>query len=138
VRYPTEFDPQDVPKEKAAEFLKNWPVVGITPTAFETRNIGAMLELEAQVSKDGQWITANAVVQHVRFLRYDKFDAGTLPNGEHLSVDQPQFSTLKNTLSFDVRPAQRVMVGVHKPPGEEKNFELFFLRISVQKMGGEK
>ncbi|MBC7820678.1 MAG: hypothetical protein IAG10_27655 [Planctomycetaceae bacterium] len=103
VRYPTEFEPpqlpQDVPKEKAAEVLKNWPVVGITPTAFETRNTGAMLELEATVSDDGAWISAQVVPQHVRLLRFAKYDAGVLPSGERLSVEQPQFSVLKNTLS---------------------------------------
>lgn len=142
VRYPTEFDPPQlpdtIPKEKAAEFLKNWPVVGITPTAFETRLVGAMLELGARVSEDGRWISADVVAQHVRFLRFAKYDAGTLPNGDRLSLEQPQFSTLKNTLSLHVRSGQRVLAGVHKPPGEDKNIELFILRLSTFKTGPDK
>jgi len=139
LRYATEFDPpqlpQDVPNEKAAEFLKNWPIVGITPTSFETRNVGATLELEANVSEDGSWISANVVPQHVRLLRFAKHDAGIMPSGERLSVEQPQFHTMKNTLSMHLRAGQRVLVGVHKLHGEENLIEFFVLRVSVQKTG---
>src|SRR6516162_8497724 len=99
MRYPTEFTPPNlpdkVPKEKAVEVLKNWPHVGIVPTAFETRKVGATIELRAALSDDGQWISMNAVPMHVRFLRSAKFDAGILPSGERLGVEPPQFTTLR-------------------------------------------
>ncbi len=142
VRYPTEFDPphlpQNVPKEKLVEVLKNWPLVGITPTAFETRHVGATLELNATVSDDGAWISAEVTPQHVRLLRMDRFDAGTMPSGEHLTVEQPQFLSLKNSLKMHLRLGQRTLVGVHKLPGEESKMELFLLRITAQKTGGAK
>jgi general secretion pathway protein D len=142
MRYPTEYTPPQlpdhIPKEKATEFLKNWPHVGIVPTAFETRNVGETLELQADVSNDGQWISMNVIPQHVRFLRFAKFDAGILPSGERLSVEQPQFTTLKNTLSMHVRAGQRVLLGVHKIPEDENDMELFFLRVRAQKTGGDK
>ena len=139
LRYATEFDPpqlpQDVPKEKIAEVLKNWPVVGITPTTFETRNVGATLELNATVSDDGDWISAEVTPQHVRLLRFAKYDAGTMPSGEHLSVEQPQFLTLANRLKMHLRAGQRVLVGVHKLPGDESKMELFILRVDVRRTG---
>ena len=142
VRYPTEFDPpqlpQDVPKEKIAEVLKSWPVVGITPTAFETRNVGTTLELNATVSDDGEWISADVTPQHVRLLRMDKFDAGTMPSGEHLTVEQPQFLALKNTLKMHLRSGQRMLVGVHKLPGDENKMALFLLRVTALKTGNVK
>ena len=142
LRYATEFDPpqlpQDVPKEKIAEVLKNWPVIGITPTNFETRNLGAMLELNATVSDDGEWISADVTPQHVRLLRMDKFDAGTMPSGEHLTVEQPQFLALKSTLKMHLRSRQRTLVGVHKLPGDENKMELFILRVTARKTGGVK
>ena len=142
VRYPTEFDPphlpQNVPKEKILEVLKNWPVVGITPTAFETRHVGTTLELNATVSDDGEWISAEVTPQHVRLLRMDKFDAGTMPSGEHLTVEQPQFLSLKNSLKMHLRLGQRTLVGVHKLPGEENKMELFLLRITARKTGSAK
>ncbi|MDB6155668.1 MAG: hypothetical protein JWL90_4121 [Chthoniobacteraceae bacterium] len=57
IRYPTEFDPPQLPvnvaKEKQLETFKAWPVVGVTPTRFETREVGATLEFTASVLRDG-------------------------------------------------------------------------------------
>jgi hypothetical protein len=145
VRYATEYTPPQlpttVPKEKAAEFLKNWPHVGITPTAFETRNVGAMLELTATVSEDGQWLAVETTPKHVRLVRFAKFDAGTLASGGRLSVEQPYFSDLSDHLTMDVRSGQWVLVGQHKVPGEDarvNDMELFFLRVRAQHTGETK
>jgi hypothetical protein len=136
-RYPTEYDPPQLPdpKESNAEVVKNWPVSGITPTAFETRNVGAVLELTGNVTKDGEWIDVATQPQHVRLLRMAKYDAGVRPSGERLFVEQPQFLTLTNTLEVRVRHGQRLLVGVHKLPDEEARMELFLLRVGAQKTG---
>jgi hypothetical protein len=84
------------------KLLKDWPVVGITPTAFETRNVGTTLEMEAR-SFDGQLIDLKCVPQHVRFLRWAKTDAGKLPNGERLTVDVPIFHSMRDTSSLILR-----------------------------------
>ncbi len=138
MKYPTEYDPPQVPDfvppEKALETLKAWPVVGITPTAFETRNVGMTLEFIGKVASDGEWIDVNVVPQHVRFLRFDKFDAGKLPTGDRLSVEQPQFLTFKNTSTLVLKNGQRVLLGVHKLPSPETTMELFLLRVSAKKV----
>jgi hypothetical protein len=137
--YATEFNPPtlppNIPEEKGLEALKAWPVVGITPTAFGKRNIGAILEVETNVTADGKWISASVVPQHVRLVRFAKFDSGTLASGEKLTMEQPHISVLKHTTSLRVRAGQRVLVGIHKIPAEENMMELFFLRIRVQKAG---
>jgi hypothetical protein len=142
VRYATEYTPPQLPEKipgrKAEELLKKWPYVGITPTAFETRNVGTTLELTATVSGDGQWISLQAAPTHVRFLRFVKIDGGILSSGERLSVEQPYFSSLKDTLSLQIHPGQRVLAGVHKIPGEESNMELFFLRLRAHWTGHPK
>ena len=130
--------PQGFPKDKAADYLKHWPLVGITPTAFETRNVGATLELEPTASNDGQWISLNVVAQHVRLLRMAKIDVGVLASGEHLGVEQPYFSTLKDTVSLQIRTGQRVLLGIHKVPNDENSMELFFLRVRTQRSGNAK
>jgi len=140
-RYATEFDPvklpEDVPKEKAVEFLKHWPLVGITPLAFETRNIGPSLELQANVSEDGEWLTARVNPMHVRLLRMEKIDAGVLPSGVHLSVEQPQFYTVQSVLEMHLSAGQRILAGVHTLLGNE-GLELFILRITTQRTGAAK
>lgn len=142
VKYPTEFDPpqlpERMPQERAVEALKVWPVVAITPTAFETRNAGHTLEVEVDVSKDGSILTMDIVPQHVRFLRWVKFDAGRLPNGNTLSINQPLFHTMKNTATLRTRNGQRMLVGVHKLPEPEDAFELFVLQAKAVKVSSVK
>lgn len=140
MRYATEFDPPQVPDklphENALEVLKAWPVVGVTPTAFETRNVGQTLEMEASLSGDGNWLDVKVVPQHVRFLRWAKIDAGRLPNGERLSIEQPYFHTMKNNLELRLHNGQRVLLGVHKlPEPDQKFYELFVLHVKATKPG---
>lgn len=134
-RYATEFDPPQVPTAAIAdkpELLKDWPVVGVTPTAFETRNIGAILEIETTWIGDGGVLSVNVAPQHTRFLRWTRFDAGRLANGEHLSVEQPQFSSAKNTCSLLLRNGQRVVIGVHKlADAATETIEIFLLKVSA-------
>jgi len=143
LRYATEFTPpqlpQSVPKDaKPGEALKNWPHVGIVPTAFETRNVGATMELEATPSIDGKWVAISVVPQHVRLLRFTKTDGGVLASGEHLSVEQPYFSTLKSTLNMHIRAGQRILLGMHKLPNDETSVELFLFRLRTQLTGNTK
>lgn len=135
VRYPSEYTPPQLPQENSKEkpALKNWPAVGPTPTAFETRNVGATLVLNAGVSADGQWVSMEAVAQHVRLLRFAKIDSGILLSGEHVGVEQPRFSSLRDTVSLHVPAGQRILLGVHKDPTQENNLELFLLRVRVQR-----
>jgi hypothetical protein len=137
-RYATQFDPpqlpENVPKGKEIEILKNWPVVGITPTAFEARYVGPSLEVQANVSEDGEWLTARVDSSHVRLLRMDKFDAGVLPSGGHLAVEQPQFHTVRSALEMHLHAGQRSLVGVHSLP-ENEGYELFILRVTTQRTG---
>jgi hypothetical protein len=78
------------------------------------------------------------VPQHVRFLRFTKTDAGVLASGEHLSLEQPYFSTMKSTISVQLRSGQRVMLGMHKVPDDENKAELFFFRVRTQQTGKAK
>jgi hypothetical protein len=135
MRYPTEFDPphlpNGIPKDNAVEVLKNWPLVGIMPTAFETRDIGAMFEFEPlALPSDGRSIEVAVTAQHVRFLRWSHYEAGVLPTGERLTVDQPQFQCSKNAGTLRLRNGQRVLLGMHKVPGDAELMELFLLRVS--------
>jgi len=139
LRYAKEFQPPSLPdkmpSEKALETLKAWPAVAITPTAFETRKVGQMLTLKISVSEDGKWLDGTAAPEHVRLLRWDKFDAGKLANGDSLTVQQPLFHSMKNTLSLRLKNGQKTLLGVHKVPNAENTFEFFLLRISATKTG---
>jgi hypothetical protein len=132
-RYATEFDPPQLPgpEVKDVQLLKQWPVVGITPTAFETRNIGALMEIEPKLLPGGHAIDVKIRVQHVRLLAMTKIDAGRLANGERLSVEQPLFHSVVNTNRLLVHNGRRQVLGVHKLKEPKDTFELFFLRLNA-------
>ena len=134
LRYATEFDPPQLPTAATHDpaILKAWPAVGITPTSFETRNVGTSFEVETWVEDAaGQWIQVKAVPMHVRFLRWNKIDAGKLANGDRLFVEQPIFHTMSNTSALFVKNGQRILLGVHKILDQAEKIELFLMRVQA-------
>jgi len=134
MRYATEFRPptlpDKIPEENAVEFLKAWPHVGISPEAFASRDIGESMKLTVEVSDDGKWLDVDATTEHVRFLQWLKTDAGKLANGEHLFIEQPEFHSMKDTVSLRTLSGRKSLIGVHKVPDAEKMYEMFFLRVT--------
>ncbi|HEY5792429.1 MAG TPA: Amuc_1098 family type IV pilus outer membrane protein [Chthoniobacterales bacterium] len=53
-RYPTEYDPPQVPQTQASGAVQ--PVTPATPSSFETRNLGVTLQVEPTVGPDGYTI----------------------------------------------------------------------------------
>jgi len=139
--YPSEFDPpqvpKDIPKEKLAEVVKSWPLVGIRPSAFETRKLGPKVETELSASDDGVWVSGSITAQDVRLLRYAKYEVGVLASGEHLTVEMPIFHSLESMLTVQLKAGQKLLFGVHNLPAGE-GMELFILRISTQRTGAAK
>ena len=119
MRYPTEFDPphlpdpNQLPKENVADTLKNWPVL-ITPTSFETRDIGPTMEVTPiSLSPDHRSVEIEVSARDVRFLHWARYDAGALPSGERISIAQPQFHSIKNSSTLRVQNGQRILFGAH-------------------------
>lgn len=140
MKYGTEFEPPQLPTKlpegKELEALKAWPLIGITATAFETRNVGTTMDLESTVSEDGSDIGFVAAPQHVRFQKWYKIDNGRLANGEHLFIEQPYFHTMKNTMSLRVKNGQKILAGSFRlPDSSTKSFELFLLTVKAVKNG---
>lgn len=128
-RYPTEFNrlplPASLLEKDPAEALKHWPGA-VTPSAFETRGLGANATVTAHVSDDGKWIEASVQLQDTRFLRSAKYDEG---------VEQPQFFTAKDELTIHIRDGWWQLVGSHMLPSDE--MELFVVRLKAKRTGGQ-
>lgn len=140
-KYPTEFDPcpmpdpLKIPKADLAEVVKNWPVWGATPTAFEVRNLGAALEFKpVSHSLDGRYFEVEVTAKDTRFLGWYHAPAGTTAAGLVLSVDQPHFYSLKNTTTLRVENGGRYFLGIHKVPDDKALMEVFLLRVSWKKV----
>ncbi len=135
-RYPTQFQPPQIPQTfrggdsgsgistGASVAAAAFPVTPTTPTAFETRNTGVMLEVEPVVGPDGVTIDLNLVPQVVEFEGFINYGSpirtvqptllGTMAQSVVLTenvINQPIFSTRKVTTSVSVWDGQTVVLG---------------------------
>jgi general secretion pathway protein D len=133
-RYPTEFDPPQIPQNFGntggivlvpgqQTQSGTFPVTPTTPTSFETRNTGVTLEVEPLVGADGYTIDLSLVPQVVEFegfINYGSPISTTSTNilGQSVSnvitpnvINQPIFSTRKVTTSVSVFDGQTVVLG---------------------------
>lgn len=138
-RYPTEFDPPQIPQEfygggSSSTILNgqlipggggssSFPVTPTTPTAFETRNTGVTLEVEPVVGPDGYTIDLNLVPQVVEFEGFINYGSPIQTSQTNILgittttvltenvINQPVFSTRKVTTSVSVWDGQTVVLG---------------------------
>ncbi|MEO7933649.1 MAG: Amuc_1098 family type IV pilus outer membrane protein [Chthoniobacterales bacterium] len=136
-RYPTEFDPPQIPQTVGSTTVTGtgvgtgggssgggaFPVTPTTPTSFETRNTGVTLEVEPQVGPDGQTIDltlAPSVTEFEGFINYGSPIQTTSTNLLGVTttnvltanvINQPIFSTRKVTTQVSIWDGQTVVVG---------------------------
>ncbi len=137
-KYPTEFDPPQIPQSVGGNFNANtggvggllggttqnsFPVTPTTPTAFEVRNTGVTLEVEPVVGPDGYTIDLNLVPQVVEFEGFINYGSpiqttSTNPLGVTVTnvitpnvINQPIFSTRKVTTSVSIFDGNTVVLG---------------------------
>ncbi|MFL6529043.1 MAG: Amuc_1098 family type IV pilus outer membrane protein [Chthoniobacterales bacterium] len=143
-RYPTQFQPPQIPQSVGSNFGNGgssifnpltglftssggssgaFPVTPTTPTAFETRNTGVMLEVEPVVGPDGVTIDLNLVPQVVEFEGFINYGSPIQTTSTNILgqqvvnvltpniINQPIFSTRKVTTSVSVWDGQTVVLG---------------------------
>jgi general secretion pathway protein D len=136
-RYPTEFDPPQIPQNFGTNgnngnggtgvtinLPGSFPVTPTTPTSFETRNTGVTLEVEPVVGPDGYTIDLSLVPQVVEFEGFINYGSPITAAGINLLtgaptqnvitpnvINQPIFSTRKVTTSVSVFDGQTVVLG---------------------------
>jgi hypothetical protein len=131
-KYGSHFDPPSVPDSTDPAVLKMWPIIGVTPTNFETRNVGTTFKADVSVRSEGRFVSMEFELRHVRFLKWTKIDVGKLSSGEHLFIEQPNFHTMHNSSAIMLRNGQRVLLGTHKIPDRPDKIELFLVRVEAK------
>ncbi|MDR3405719.1 MAG: hypothetical protein P4L99_24760 [Chthoniobacter sp.] len=145
VRYASEYGPH-TPKTPAAsgaeqatapaaETLRGGAPV---PTAFETRNAGATLEVEPVIGPDGKTIDLNLVPQNVRLIDMLAVASGRDANGHDWKIEQPRFYTAKTTTSLTVTSGQRVLLAEFRGPEGSDQIQFFILKAEVKVLGDAK
>ena len=143
--YPTEFDPPEVPQSTgggavstgstttstgASVISLNSMITPATPTGFEKRDLGVLLEVEPQVGADNYTIDLNLapeVVEFDGFINYGspiqgpKYDPSVILAGDPSGIgtytitdntmNQPVFSVRKVTTQVSIWDGQTVAMG---------------------------
>lgn len=148
-RYPTEFEPPPPTAADAATAAAAKPepkpspepkpvdekatLKNIVPVAFETRNLGTTLEVEATVLDEGKRIHLDLVPQRVELISFEKNES-VLDHGKTtVQALQPLFGTSKTVVALTVRNGERQLIGVHKLTKPAGYIELHLVRAVVMK-----
>ena len=127
--YPTQFEPPSEPGD-----IVPFPTAHLETafsTAFEKRNVGVTLELNATVRAEGKLIDVTSQVQHVSLREWDTYEATRSKTGTVVTVKQPLFFTAKDFFDATLKNGAYVLVGFHKLIIPEGSVELFILHVSA-------
>lgn len=104
----------------------------VSPSAFETRNVGVTLEVEPTLRPDGDTIDLSIVPQHVRLKGMNKITAELKNGKETVTVEQPDFEKTQTTTNLSVKSGERKLMGVFPTSNPANHLELFLLRAEIQ------
>jgi hypothetical protein len=107
----------------------------VKPAAFETRDVGVILNLTSVVAGDGETIHLTMLPQTVQCPFFRDIQAAG-PGGE-VRVNQPEFRVMTTAASVTVRPGDTVLLSAVTPPGNEGDAIVLFL-MTASLAGGKK
>lgn len=130
--YPTEYDPPEIPNSFGVVQIGNtiytfldqdpiFPATPATPTAFETRRLGKMIEVEPTVAADNKTISLNVLMDVSDFVGFINYgtpitNSAFLVNGQPSVVTpneilMPVFDAVKETTNITIWDGQTVAIG---------------------------
>jgi hypothetical protein len=131
-RHPTEYTPPMIPQTISTD-LPPHPVWGSnTPTAFETRNTGAMLDVTAvKAAGDGTEVDLAIVSEFSRRIRTHEWRIQRSPLGVEGVATQPDFQTSKVDTSLWLHRDEPSLIGVFLQSEPAPHVELHILHARV-------
>ena len=114
VIYPTEYDPPEVPSHSHVSDGAEIPVTPPTATAFETRNAGVTLEVDAVLSEDGNHIDLNLAPEIVQMIDIIEWEPEAADAEARYSF--PLFHTAKATTQVNVKTGCYTLIGTLRLP----------------------
>ena len=132
--YPTEFDPPEIPNEVELKGKAKAPITAVSPTAYETRNVGTTIEVDPVIGSDGTTIDLNLAPERVELEGYSIWP--------HEDIDplfkqrMPTFYTMKITTQVTVTDGNYAFLGTTRPlegsvEGIKDPIVLSFVRADV-------
>lgn len=129
--YPTEYDPPEIPNTFGQVTIGNviytgpsdpiFPATPATPTAFETRNLGKVIEVEPTVSSDNRTINVNVLMDFSEFSGFINYGTPILNSAFQVNgapsvvtpneILMPVFDAIKETTNVSVYDGQTIAIG---------------------------
>ncbi|MCB1202716.1 MAG: hypothetical protein KDN18_00535 [Verrucomicrobiae bacterium] len=130
--YPTEYDPPEIPNDfgrvpdGTGGFFVGpsdpvFPATPATPTAFETRRLGKLIEVEPTVASDNKTISLNVLMDVSDFVGFINYgtpitNSSLLVGGQPSIVTpneilMPVFDAIKETTNITIWDGQTVAIG---------------------------
>lgn len=138
--YPTEYDPPVLPSpEKDKIPAVAFPMNPATPTAFETRNLGSILEIEPTLGEDSKIIDLRfspELVYHTGNVIWTEVTKGD----DKYKIQMPSFYKISINTSAVLIAGQQFLVGAASPKDEKGDADfsrkvLIFVRADVLTAG---
>ncbi len=129
IRYPTEFDPPQIPQTvtggpifqdlDTGELIQlpsnsTPPVTPTTPQSFEDKDTGSSIEVEATVGDDGSTVDLNLSVVFREFDGFINFGTPITSGGQVLTdnnIFQPVFSAINESAQVQVYDGETITIG---------------------------
>ena len=111
--YPTEFDPPEIPNEVELKGKAKAPITAVTPTAYETRNVGTTIEVDPVIGSDNTTIDLNLAPEKVELDGYSIWP--------HEDIDplfkqrMPTFYTMRITTQITLTDGNYGFLGTTRP-----------------------
>ncbi len=116
--YPTEYDPPEIPNQIGDGIggggVEAFPVTPATPTAFEMRELGGVIEVEPTVSSDNKTINLNVLADFTEFGGFINY--GTpISNGTFTVTENrilmPVFDAIKESTNVTIWDGNTIAIG---------------------------
>ncbi len=132
--YPTTYNPPRIPNQVSLSEGATAPVTGVTPTAFQTRNLGISLEVDPVIGSDNVTVDLNLAPELI------ELDGETVWATEEIDemfqTRHPTFHISKVTTQVALHHGRYVLLGTTKPrapttEGLEDVIVLNFVRSDI-------
>ncbi|MGJ8644181.1 MAG: hypothetical protein ACSHX9_12300 [Luteolibacter sp.] len=118
--YPTEYEPPSFDDEFSEEMKENiFPVNPSNPTAFETRNLGSLLECEAVLGEDNQIVDLRVFPSIVWHTGNTVWNESKDELGNVSKVSMPEIYALEVKTGISIIAGQYCLLGIVSPKGAE-------------------
>lgn len=120
------------PEEHALRLLRLAGI--IPPNTFESRQVGATIEVSAVVSEDETAATVRASVELVQMAGMRRVPTTVTERGFTRYVDKPEFHTQKSNPCLTIRDGERRLIFLGRGIEDKPHFNAFILGVKITPM----